>query len=249
MTTCDETGAERVPVDAGLGVDPGPGEITTDLVDADLVADGAIWTLRCDPDCDPHTALVRGLAQYLGQLEANVLGRVVRLVRVTEEAAEPEDEDVGLPVAAVHADDEEGRYVATGRTPTQVMRAPGLAVEFALPSGQFSTLVETGAYQLDRLTATITFGSKAERGAFARVLASAAWPSLGRGGVYLRLRHYHGAVARYTLAGQTRATIAADAIAGNWIARFRFVAMVPVLRVHDLHRADLRVPTTAGLPG
>lgn len=246
MTTCDETGAERVPVDAGLGVDPGPGEITTDLVDADLVAEGAIWSLRCDADCDPHTALVRGLAQYLAGLEANALGRVLRFLRVTEESAEVEDEDVGLPVAAVHADGEEGRYAATSRTPTQII-ADGRPVEFEVP-GAIAGLFETGVYQLDRLTLVMYCGSKAERGALAKVLARASWPSLGRGGFYLRLRHYHGAIARFILTSQTRTALSSEVTAGQWLATFRFVAAVPVIAVHELQRADVRVQVTAGLP-
>jgi hypothetical protein len=243
MTTCDETGAERVPVDAGAGVDPGPGESTTDLLDADDAHDGAIYTLR--RDVDAHGALVRGLAQYLWTLRIDALARVLRFNRVTEHAADTSDEPVDAPYAAVYGDADEGRYAGPPFTPQQVVSA-GERVKFQTADG-IAALFEVGSYTHDRITAQIWCDSEPERAAVIEAIEDMAHPHLARGGVYLRLRHYYGVVARFVLAGQARDASPTEIVGGNWIARFRFSALLPVIRVHRRPLADVRLVTTTGI--
>lgn len=258
MTTCDDqSGEERLPIDAGLGVDPSPDESTTDLLDDDS-ADGARYSLRRDTDA--HGALIRGLAQYLWTLRVPALGRILEFSRVTEDAAEVEDEATEYPVAAVSGDDE-GIYSGPANTPTPVYGVRGVTIEgptpapaakrervpvvFDTPDGA-AGLFEAATYKHERIMAHIWCDSKAERRALVAALEDAAAPHLARSGIYLRLRHYHGVVARYTLVGCQREQSAQEIQSGNWIARFRFVATLPVIRVHRRPRADVRLVAQVG---
>lgn len=247
MTTCD-TGTDRVVVDAGLGVEPTQGESTTDLVDE--TGDGAIWSLR--RDCDAHTAAVRGLAHYLSTMSVQALGRAIRFERVTEEAADVHDEAVAYPVAAVTGD-EEGVYSGPSLTPVVVSAADrdgywhNQPVQWPI-DGDLVALYTTGDYRNDRLLVEVTCDSKPERAAVMAALEDMLSPYLGRGGFALRLRHYHGAVARYLIRSQSRSQLPTDIASGAWIVRLRITVVMPVIRVHRRPYADPRVEVDVPAP-
>mgnify|MGYP001573489027 CR=1 FL=1 len=246
MTTC-ETGAERVPVDAGLGVDPEPGVSTTDLLDVDDDSEGAIWSLRRDTDV--HGAAVRGLAQYLWTLRVEALGRVIKFSRVTEHSADAYDEGTEYPVAAVSGGGQEGLYAGPSMTPVVVSTEEGRRhVMFSLPNRMAAGLFITSEYRHENLVAEITCGSELERAAVCATIEDMIDPHLARGGLGLRLRHYHGVVARYSLIGQTRDVTPSEITAGSWIVRFRFTVKLPRIRVHRRPFADPQIQITTDYP-
>lgn len=251
---CDTGGVDRVMIDFGLGDDPVMGEITTDLVDPSGDDPGAEWSLRCD--CSVHDAVVRGLVQYVWAINVSAKGRQIRFNRVTEDFADAADERVDYPVAVVNGEQGEGRYAApvnqpqfiTRSTPAQrKLTTPGIVpmvqenVRFTEPgSGVMTNLVWTSAYSFDQILVTITCASKPERAVMVKAIEDVLNPFVDSGGVKLRLRHYHGAVARYTLESQIRPDTAAEATADAWMATFRVRVECPTIRVH---RTAYALPT------
>lgn len=251
---CDTDGVGRTMLDVGLGVDPAMGELTTWLVDPSGDDPGSEWSLRCDHSV--HDAVVHGLAQYVWGVRTSALGRQLGFNRVTEDFADSADESVDRPVATVNGEQGEGRYAApinqpqfiTRSTPAQrSMTTPGIVptvqenVRFIEPgSGVMTNLVWTALYSFDQLLLTITCSSKLERSAMVKAIEDAFSPFVDSGGVKLRLGHYYGAVARYTLESQIRPDSAGDAVSDTWLATFRFRVECPTIRVH---RTAYALPT------
>lgn len=257
MTTCDTSdGAERVTIDPGPGVDPGLGEITTELV-RDAEDDPAPrWALRCDLDI--HGAAVRGLAQYFGRLDAPALGRRLRFHRVTEHAPDYADEAMPAPYMAAQGDEDAGRYEPHAPRPLErqiwdasigAYTGPH-AVTFDDPAdvGHILALHMVGTYSHDRLGVKIWADTEAERAAIMLEVERMAAPQVGYAGLRLRLGHYHGAIASYMLRTQARLHEVADITAGRWIAVFTFAVTLPQLRTYRRHRVDVRGTTTAAVP-
>lgn len=233
-TTCDD-GTERQAIDAGLGVEPAPEAPTIELVGDEPLAEA--WTLR--RDCDVHTAIVRGLAQYVWSMRA-AIGRSVVFGRVTEEQADAWDEAMPYPVAAVYAVGD-GAYVGPVRTPVQLTREALLE-----PDGQAAGLFEIATYTHGQLVVDVTCDSKPQRAAVAAALEDMFSPNLSRGGFTLRLGHYHGAAVRYALTAQGRETTAPEASASSWPLRFRLAAQAPLIRVHRRPLTTIRVVPIVG---
>jgi hypothetical protein len=251
---CDTDAEDRVPVDAGLGLDPTPEEVTTWLVDPESDEPGAEWSLRCDNSV--HGAVVRGLVQYVWTVGSRALGRILRFNRVMGEHADTGDERVDYPVAVVMGEQGEGRYASPARNPTIVtaaspaqraMTSPGIVanprqpVRFTEPgSGDILGLSWASVYTFEQLLVSITCGSKPERDAMAKAMEDASNPHVSSGGVHLRLGHYYGAVAVYTLQSQVRPDSPADAASDAWVATFRYRVECPTIRAHRIASADPR---------
>lgn len=251
MSDCETEGSDRIAIDAGVGMDPSAGEVTTDLVDPESDEPGAAWSLRCDHSV--HDAIVHGLAQYMWGVRITALGRIIRLNRVTEHHAEAPDEHVPYPVAVVTADQSEGRYTAPVNRPTFITRptaaqlaltSPGIVpmaqepVRFIEPgTDDIINLVGVSVYAFDQLLVTVTCETTAERAQMAKAIEDASNPHVGVGGFRLRLRHYFGAVARFTLESQVRPDNAADALNASWMATFRYRVECPNIRAHRTKRA------------
>lgn len=257
MTTCDTAdGAERVIIDPGPGVDPGLGEITTELVRDTETDQAPAWALRCDLDI--HGAAVRGLAQYFGGLDVAALGRRLRFARVTEHAPDDSDEAMPAPYMAALGDDDVGRYEP--HAPRPISRqiwddALGAytgphAVTFDDPAdaGHILALHTVGTYSHDRLAVKVWADTEAERAALMLEIERMAAPMAGYSGFRLRLGHYHGVIASYMARTQARLHEAVDITAGRWIAVFTFAVSLPQLRTYRRHRVDVRGITTAAVP-
>ena len=118
-------------------------------------------------------------------------------------------------------------------------------VRFSEPgSDDIINLVWTSNYSFEQLLVSITCGSKPERGAMTKALEDASNPHVSAGGFRLRLGHYYGAVARYTLESQIRPDSMADAVSDAWVATFRYRVECPTIRAHRTVRADLRSQVT-----
>lgn len=254
---CDTDGADRIAIDAGLGEDPTLDASATQLVEED--GEGAIWSLRCDGDV--HTAISRGLAEYMSSIRSDSSGRIITLNRVTIDFPDTGAEQVDYPVAAILGDQGEGVYemaprenkLITQATPAQrAALTPGFTpmvqqpVVFTEPgSAERFYLLETATYRFDRLTLMVRCGSKEERTRVVKAIEDASSPySEGMGSLRLRLLHYYGAVARYHLMVQSRADQMADAVNDTWVAIFRYRAECPTIRAQRLMRTDPQTLTS-----
>lgn len=185
---------------------------------------------------DARTALTRGLADYLVQLSAEVEERDVRLRRVLEHYAEPEERAV-YPSACVYALGP-GRY-SPAFTP-QV--TPGVQVPGTDPA---AFLVTTSELQLD-MTVDVWTTDPVMRMAVCSMLEDGLNILDWRGGVLVELPHYYGHRASYDLLDTAYVDDDANASAGNWRAMLTVSGKVSVARLKTLPqaRARARVTTT-----
>jgi hypothetical protein len=188
-------------------------------------------------DTDAHTALVRGLAEYVAGLSIDWGGRDVRFAAVVENYAEPED-GADYPRAAVYGEGQ-GTYDASRFTPRPAR------------ADLISPIDDPGVYLVTRSEYRLTLlleawaTDKEERAALRAMLEDALSPVEFMYGARLVLPHYHGMHADYELLTGQNQDDDATAIHRWRRATLRVAAQVPVVRPVSLPllevRADVQV--------
>jgi len=135
-------------------------------------------TDRRDTDC--RTAITRGLAEYLRQMEGVATGgRLIRFAKVLEAFAEPEV-PAAYPAAVVYASQPGAYAPEAGFTPATI----------ELPSGLTMRKISEFVQPLDL---EVWCTDPRERMAFVAVLEDWLNPSEHQTGLLLELPHYHNA--------------------------------------------------------
>ena len=154
-----------------------------------LVLPGDVQELTSFYSCDARTAIVEGLAQYLGRVhKAWHDGNDVRFMSVVAD----------MPSVEVADDNAYPALAVTTERPGE-FEYSGTDVEIALPGGLLLTAPTTLAVDLE-LTAYCT--SKNQRTAIASLIEHAFYPNplvAGDSGLELRIPFYFNAFANYTL--------------------------------------------------
>lgn len=168
---------------------PIPGTTEPSAVRTTLaLSDGSIEQRTLVRECDAHTALVRGLAEYLTASEiAPTGGRHVRFKKVREEWAEPE-EQAQYPSAAIYTVGD-GLFDASSFTPVVNRRSK-------VPGTEDAYLVKLGEFTQD-LVLEIWCTDKKERAAIAFAMEDKLNPVDFMAGFVLTLPHYFSARATY----------------------------------------------------
>lgn len=173
-------------------------------------------------ETDARTALTRGLCDYIEQLSITTLdARVLRLQRVKESWAEPE-ERVVYPYAVVSVIS--GDYDASKFTPSVSSNN-----RLKLPDGRFivSPCDYVAEMQLD-----IWSTDPVERMALAAMLEDALLAPVDfMYGFRLELPYYFNQRATYTVTAQTYLDAADEAMRRYRVARFNVTGVVPVNRL------------------
>ena len=240
MNDCDDDLVEReVPV---LG--DGGGLYTPDAEDGELATEATErrpLTLRAE--YDEHTAVIRGLAGYIAQLEHAIAGRHIALSRVSADWADHDDGAIASPSAAVYTTE-------VGQYETSSGMAPGppklVDTDPADPTAKLS-LTCSGMYTLGEVTVEVKCEDKIQRAGVRHMLVNAFWPVTWMSGFRLWLPRYHSAVVEYLLVSGQQADAADTANAGIRPLTMRLRARVPVYRMHRLVLARPSASGTIGL--
>lgn len=168
-------------------------------------------------ECDAHTALARGLAEYLGQQSTTIQGRVLQL-NTYSAWAEPED-SARYPALTVGAG--RGEYVR-GFTPDGMMTLDG-----DLRLAVITEFTQT-------LTLEMWANDPRERSYLTAMVEEALNPVDWMYGVRLVLPFYHGTTATYELIANTYMDSAEDAMARFRKVEFTVEANVTVYRLTSL---------------
>jgi hypothetical protein len=193
-----------------------------------LPEDRQIWTpVR---ETDTHTALTRGLAEYLEDQEIVVLGLPYRFRYVLPHFATVEEQS-DFPSAAVYAT-APGKYDAANFTPK-------VSSKERVPDGRF--VMTASELELD-LRLEIWAQSPEERSALCAMVEDAFLPAdpkmldavTWRSGLCLELTHYYGARARYLKTGMGYEDSADEARRRHRIAAFSITGTVPEIRLVGL---------------
>lgn len=188
-------------------------------------------------DVDEHTAITRGMAEYIAGLSADVNGRVLKFARVEydypsrEQAAEPV-----FPAAAIYAT-EEGEFGAYLSSP--------VSSQFEVSRGVYVVPINT--LYLDELRIEVECQDAEQRIAVRKMLTDAFLPTPGLTGFQLILPHYHNAMAKFTLMKATMPDTPDLVMQGIRPVAYTLAAYVQVYRVHHLTRlVQARTPGTIG---
>lgn len=178
-------------------------------------------------EVDAHTALVRGLAEYLGARKLDVGGKDFAFKAAYYDTAEPEDR-AAYPAINVYGIGR-GEYEASGLTP-QVERDPVTKNRHFVSPSEF---VQTLGIQL---FAT----SPQERGFAAALVEEALYPVSWTAGFRLRLPYYFGAYASFEPASNEYLDSAEAAVKRDRQAAFLVVARIKVLQLKTFVKGDPR---------
>lgn len=179
-------------------------------------------------EVDTHTALVRGLAEYLGQRTLELGdGKQVRLQATFYDAAEPEDRAL-YPSANVYGVGR-GEYDARAMTP-QVERDPLFGDKHIVSPAEY---VQTLGIQ-------IFATSPQERGNAAALIEEALYPVTWMAGFRLRLPFYFGAYGSYEIASNEFIDSADAALKRDRRAAFLIVGRLQVLQLRSFAKGDPR---------
>ena len=185
------------------------------------------WPLTARADHDVHTAITRGLANYLLTLDGAIAGRFTRLESVVADWADFDTGQRPLPSASVYFDQ--------GDLSTSSGHAPGRPriVGYA-STGRPITLTESAIFEADNLLVEVRCPDKELRAGVQKMLEDALWPVHWMSGFRLVLPCYHHAIATFLLTAATFADSETTAQQGLWPIRLRLRATCPVYRVHGL---------------
>lgn len=179
-------------------------------------ADGVRHVLTAHRETDTHTALTRGVREYLEGMDITWDGgRVSRFAQVFDSWAAPED-IAEFPTAVVYAL-EPGRYDAADFTPQTVMVGDP-KLRLALRSSSELVL---------KLTVEVWTTDTLERMALAALLEDAVDPEDGMTGFILELPHYHNARAQFEVTNVQYVENAQNAQQRRRIVIFALDASVP----------------------
>jgi len=202
-------------------------QVETELItDPDYAID---FTSRRETSC--WGALARGLAEYISQLSISWDGGTsVRLLRVFEGWAEPEDFSV-YPSASVYSE-APGEYDGDSLSTIREVLPDGRSLQRVAEFSQ-TYLVDVWCTQPH------------ERMALVAMLEDAFDPVDWMSGFRLRLPHYHNAVGTYLKSTVTIADSAANAGRRWRLASFAIAATVTQIRfIGNAPALDLRTKTT-----
>ena len=232
--SCEQKVARRMPdYDRGAPL-PVPAQET------ELVTDRSRQQVLTDRvETDAHTALTRGLAEYLRGLEAIADGgNDLRFELVTADFPDPEgDED--YPAAGIWSPNP-GVYDASNF-------APGKPCIIADKSGTLTGLQKSSELMLD-LFVDVVCTDKNERTAVMAMLEQGFNPVDFMYGFRLVLPHYFGVHATYEPKGNQYADDDLSSIQNRRRARITVRANVPVITIVSGPRARIRSLVTVTAP-
>ena len=235
MSGCEQKVPRRMP-DYDRGAPP-----PTPAQETVLVTDRSTKQVLTDRvETDAHTALTRGLAEYMRQLEAVADGgRDTRFKLVTSDFPDPEgDED--YPAAGVWSP-ATGVYDASNF-------APGKPCVIADQSGTLIGLQKSSELMLD-LFVDVVCTDKDERTAVMAMVENGFNPVSFMYGFRLVLPHYFGAHATYEPKGNQYRDDDASSIQGRRRVRLTVRANVPVITIVSGPRVRIRSTVTVSEPG
>lgn len=181
-------------------------------------------------ETDARTALTRGLAEYLAQVQVEMPGgRRVAFRRVFESHAEPEDV-AEFPSASV---------VAGVGTYHPIRFTPGAAGKDRLPEPDGRYLLQSSEFRLEMAVEVWATDPK-ERQALVAAVEDAMVPVDWLYGARLELPHYFGARADYQLVSMSYADDEAELMRRHRRAVFAVAASLPVLRLASFPGARIR---------
>lgn len=205
--------------------------------DTELVDDpGAPSPLTTREETDAVGAMRRGLAEYLRGVSKEISGAIVRFQEVFEEWAEPDDDNVRYPAAAVLIPEE---IIYDGQAMT-----PSLLPE-KLPDGRFVSKISEASCEL---LVEVHTSSPGERQGVSMMLEEALNPVDFMYGFILYLPFYFGMRAVYALLSSTMVDDEASARHGLRPLRLKFAAHTSVVRPRRLPEAKPKLGLTVGDP-
>ncbi len=225
--------ARRLP-DYDRGAPPTPAQETVLITDRSRVQE-----LTDRVETDAHTALTRGLAEYMRQLEAIADGgKDVRFKIVTPDFPDAEGGE-DYPSAAVWSPST-GLYDATGF-------APGKPCIIKDDGGTLIGLQKSSELMLD-LFVDVVCSDKEERTAVMLMLENGFNPVSFMYGFRLVLPHYFGVHATYELTGNQYRDDDASSIQNRRRVRLTVRANTPVISIVSGPRARIRSQVTVTGP-
>jgi hypothetical protein len=193
--------------------------------------------LTANQQTDAHTALTRGLAQYLRTLSTVFAGgRDIRLVQVGETWAEPEAEAV-YPSACVFGP-EPGHYDASRFSPEAVTTQA-----IPLPDGRY--IIKPTEFIQD-LVIEVWCTDNKQRMAVCAMIENGLNATNFMYGIKLVLPHYFNTIGVYSMKDMVYIDSPEAAKERIRIARFIVGAAVPVIRLSAIPGAQPRVTAKAG---
>ena len=236
MTECADE-VTRVAPDLGTGAVGQEADDSVLLTDRDK--DAVALTLR--RECDIHTAILRSVCLYLRGLVLDHAGRSLRFERVTEQWAEIADGTAEVyPVAAVTSS-EDGRYVGVP------IGGAGLPQRtFPAEGNQLIALYLRDEYRLEQLAVRVLCSDPEMRIGVRLALEDAFTPFPDHAGFFLRMPHYHGAVAGYGLKSAAFLDDEQTAQQGMALLMLTLTARAPRFTMHRRPAADVRTESHVG---
>lgn len=226
--SCEPTPLPREPQNAPP-LPPAPG-------DTQLVTDSDAPMVRTDrEETDAVGAMRRGLKEYLSQVSKDVAGAKVHFEDVLEEWAEPEDQAVAYPAAAVLIPDGLVTF-------DQTSFAPSILADDRLPSGRY-------VIKLSEATTTLVIetycSTPGERLGVSMLLEEALNPVDWMYGFHLDLPHYFGQRASFAVEQVELPDDATSARHGLRVVRAKVMGRISVVRPRKLPtmqpKLDIRV--------
>jgi len=187
-------------------------------------------------ETDAHTALTRGLAEYLQSLSIEWTDGPLSLADAVYDHAEFENANI-YPRAAVYASGEgtyDGSHLAQ------------MVPRETLPNGLYP--ISTDELVLD-ITVELWAQSKVQRTGIAAMLEDGLRPIPDSPGFKLILPHYYGCNSEYVAKRMTYSFSDDEAQANVWKATCVVWARVPVIRTAKLGIAQTRANVAALAPG
>lgn len=239
---CDDDAVARdMPIiPSGGGIVDGPGETRLQATIKDVPAN----TLR--RDCDQHTAITRGLAEYIASLRGSHLGRDVSLARVSYNY--PDRSQAGEPVfpaAAVYStgDDLFTTFIATN-VPVTSYHQIGPSVP-----GKLNTYLQpVDTFTMSELKVEVECADPEQRIGVNKMLIDAARPVDWTNGLRLILPHYHNEVAYLTLEKASMGDTPELVASGIRLLLLTFSAQIQTYQVRKLPGlVQARTPGTIGI--
>lgn len=233
--SCEQKVARRFPDYDRGAPPPAPAQET------ELVTDRSREQVLTDRvETDAHTALTRGLSEYVLGLEAIADGgKATRFKLVTADFPDPEGGE-DYPAAGVWSPST-GVYDASNF-------APGKPCIIADQSGTLTGLSKSSELMLD-LFVDVVCTDKDERTAVVAMLEQAFNPTLFMYGFRLVLPHYFGVHATYEPTGGQYQDADASSIQNRRRARITVRANVPVISIVSGPRVRVRSMVTVPEPG
>jgi hypothetical protein len=248
MTDCNDGGEERelpeIPSgggDYGIVSDQPGTQLLRRLKTSQGRSNVPALTLR--RDCDEHTALTRGLAEYIYTLKSTHRGRLIRPERVTYDY--PDRESAGeavFPAVAVYASGD-GEYSSNLASP---IAREDIVVQ-ATTTERAITVSPMDTYMLDELRVEVECQDAEQRIGMRMMLVDELRPVPGSLGLSLILPHYHSTVATYALTKASMPDSPDSVEMGIRPLALTLSAYIQVYRVHRLATlVQVRTPGTIG---